>query len=284
VVSGEKVWNSGTTEADRGLLVARTDPDQPKHRGLSYFFIEVHQPGIEIRPIRQMNGQAHFNATFFTDATVADADLIGGLNNGWAVALATLTNERTTYAGGGHHTGYRAMPGTRAGMLDLPVGRIVADQRDAPVQIDPFAAAPVHQLMRLARQYGRDGDPVIRQRLAHIYAVSEVSRFASLRVQASLRAGRTPGPESSVGYVSGVQLARLSRDLGLELLGPAGTLLGESAPHGGTVQMMALTAPCHGIMGGTEQIQKNIIGERILGLPKEPQVDRDVPFRELASN
>jgi len=231
-----------------------------------------------------MNGEAHFNETFFTDATVADADLVGGLNNGWAVAMATLTNERTSYAGGGHHVGYRAFPGERAGMLDLPVGRIVTEQRDAPVQIDPFAAAPVHQLMALARQYGRHHDPVIRQRLAHIYAVSEVSRFASLRVQASVQSGRVPGPESSVGYVSGVQLARLSRDLGLELLGPAGTLAAGSAPHGGAVQMMALTAPCHGIMGGTEQIQKNIIGERILGLAKEPQVDRDVPFRQLPTS
>ena len=281
VVNGEKVWNSGTLEADRGLLVARTDPDQPKHRGLSYFIIEVQQPAIEIRPIRQMNGEAHFNETFFTDATVADRDLLGGLNNGWAVALATLTNERTTYAGGGHHVGFRAAPGERAGMLDLTVGRIVADQRDAPTQIDPFAAAPVHQMVALAREYGRDHDPVLRQRLARIYAISEVSRFTALRVQASIQAGRSPGPESSVGYVKGVEMARLSRDLGLEILGPAGMLVGETAPHGGMVQHMALTAPCHGIMGGTEQIQKNIIGERLLGLAKEPQVDRDIPFRAL---
>ena len=136
-------------------------------------------------------------------------------------------------------------------------------------------------MVALAREYGRDHDPVLRQRLAHIYAISEVSRFTALRVQASIQAGRSPGPESSVGYVKGVEMARLSRDLGLEILGPAGMLVGETAPHGGMVQHMALTAPCHGIMGGTEQIQKNIIGERLLGLAKEPQVDRDVPFREL---
>ena len=281
VVNGQKVWSSDARIADRGLLVARTDADQPKHKGLSYFFIEVEQPGIELRPIRQMNDEAHFNESFFTNARVADRDMVGGLNNGWAVALATLSNERTAYAGGGDHSALMAPPGKRSGQLDRKVGDIVAELREARETVDPFRAAPVAEMIELAREAGRAGDPVIRQRLAHLYCVAETARLAGLRAQANQQAGKPPGPESSVGYIAGVTLARLSRDLGLEILGAHGMLLGDDAPHGGSVQKMALTSPCHGIMGGTEQIQKNIVGERVLGLPREPQVDRDVPFREL---
>lgn len=283
VVNGQKVWSSGALQADRGLLLARSDPDVPKHKGLSFFIIEVDQPGIDIRPIRQMNEQEHFNESFFTDALVSDADLIGGANNGWAAAMTTLTNERTTYAGGGVHVGVQAAPGLKGGMLHRRVGDIVDEQAHLAAQVDPFFAAPVQQFIELARTYGRNTDAVIRQRLAHLYAISEIARFTTLRSEASHQVGRPPGPESSVGYVTGVALARLSRDLGLEILGPAGMLNGDSAPLGGVVQQLALTAPCHGIMGGSEQIQKNIIGERILGLAREPRVDRDVPFRQLSA-
>jgi alkylation response protein AidB-like acyl-CoA dehydrogenase len=281
VVNGQKVWSSDARIADRGLLVARTDIDQPKHKGLSYFIIEVDQPGIELRPIRQMNDEAHFNESFFTNARVADADLIGGVNNGWAVALATLSSERTAYAGGGERSALAAPPGRRAGMLDRTVGDVVAELTGRDLAVDAFSAAPVAEMIELAREFGRAGDPVIRQRLARLYCVAETARLAGLRAQAAVQAGRPPGPESSVGYIAGVTLARMSRDLGLEILGAQGMLDGADAPHGGSVQKMALTSPCHGIMGGTEQIQHNIVGERVLGLPREPQVDRDIPFREL---
>ena len=281
VVNGQKVWSSDARIADRGLLVARTDADQPKHKGLSYFLIDVDQPGIELRPIRQMNDEAHFNESFFTDARVSDANLVGGVNNGWAVAMATLSNERTAYAGGGDHSALSAPPGRRSGQLDRKVGDIVAELAGRELSVDPFSAAPVAEMISLAREFGRAADPVIRQRIARLYCVAETARLTGLRAQAAAQAGRPPGPESSVGYIAGVTLARLSRDLGLEILGPHGMLKGDDAPHGGSVQMMALTSPCHGIMGGTEQIQHNIVGERVLGLPREPQVDRDVPFREL---
>ena len=281
IVNGQKVWSSDARIADRGLLVARTDIDQPKHKGLSYFIIDVDQPGIELRPIRQMNDEAHFNESFFTDARVADADLIGGLNNGWAVAMATLGSERTEYAGGGDHSALSAPPGRKSGMLDRTVGDVVAELRAHRATVDPFSAAPVEEMISLAREFGRAADPVIRQRIAQFFAVSETARLTGLRARAAAQAGRPPGPESSVGYLAGVILARLSRDLGLQLLGAHGMLNGGDAPHNGAVQMMALTSPCHGIMGGTEQIQRNILGERVLGLPREPQVDRDVPFRDL---
>ncbi|HSS11187.1 MAG TPA: acyl-CoA dehydrogenase family protein [Acidimicrobiales bacterium] len=281
VVNGEKVWNSGTLEADRGLLVARTDIDQPKHQGLSFFVIDIDQPGIDVRPIRQLNGQPEFNQTFFTNARVSTANLIGGLNNGWAVALATLTYERTSYSGGEARLP-TALPGVKAGQLDATVGEMLAlaassDEDNA--NAFPLGSAPA--MIALAREFGVERDPLIRQRIAKLFALAETARITGLRAQAAARAGRPPGPESSLGYLAGVRLVRLTRDLGLQILGPYATLDGADAPRDGAVQMMALGSLRHGIQGGTEQIQRNIIGERVLGLPREPTVDRGVPFRDL---
>ena len=284
IVNGHKVWNGGSLESERGLLVARTDSDLPKHKGISFFIIDLDQPGIEIRPIKQMNGQAHFNEAFFTDARLPDDDLIGGLNNGWAVSMNTLSHERTTFAAGADY-GMRVAPGPKHGMLDRVVGDVLAGA--AAVANHPAAGFPMgsaEAMIDLARRFGCDRDPGIRQRIANLYAVAETARVTALRAKAAAEAGRPPGAESSIGYLAGVKLARLSRDLGLAILGAHGLLLGDDAPDGGAVQLMALTSLCHGIQGGTEQIQRNIVGERVLGLPKEPQVDRDIPFRLLPKN
>jgi alkylation response protein AidB-like acyl-CoA dehydrogenase len=259
VANGTKVWNSGTTTADRGLLVVRTDPNVPKHRGISFFVIPVDQPGIDIRPIRQMNGRTEFNETFFTDAEVSGDDLIGALNGGFAVAMATLGGERAAFAGGGEHLLLRVEAGRKAGNLDRRVGDAI-----------------------LARRHGRSNDPVIRQRIAEVTALSEALRYTSLRSRAMAQAGRAPGAESSVAYLGGVKVIRMYRDLVADIAGPAATLVEPDAADHGAVAMTIVTAPCHGIQGGSEQIQKNIIGERLLGLPKEPSVDRDVPFRQIA--
>jgi alkylation response protein AidB-like acyl-CoA dehydrogenase len=275
VVNGQKVWNSGTLVADRALLVARTDPDVPKHRGLTFFVIDVDQPGIEVRPIKQMNGYAEFNETFFTDARVADADRIGDLNGGWPVALAVLTHERSTFAGGGERELRRADTGSKAGQLTRTVAEVMAEPRHGPMAANGLPIGTVDAVIALARRTGRAGDPVIRQRIAAIHALSEALRFTALRARAATRAGHGGAPESSVAYLGGVKTVRLYRDLVGELAG-AETMLG-----GTEVAETILTAPCHGIQGGSEQIQRNVIGERLLGLPKEPQVDRDVPFRLL---
>jgi alkylation response protein AidB-like acyl-CoA dehydrogenase len=280
IVNGQKVWNSGTVTADRGILVARTDSDVPKHKGLSFFVIDVHQPGIEIRPIKQMNGHAEFNETFFTDARVPHANLIGGLNNGWAVAMATLASERSSYAAGAEY-GVGAIPGHRSGLLDMAVREVqdwMAVQRRGQTAF-PLGSAPA--LIDLAREYGRTADPTIRQRIAKLYCLAEAARLTAARAKAAADAGRAPGPESSLGYVAGVLLARMTRDLGLDIVGAEGMLVDSDGARDGAVAMMALSSLIHGIQGGTEQIQRNILGERVLGLPKEPQVDRDVPFREL---
>ncbi|HKA04430.1 MAG TPA: acyl-CoA dehydrogenase family protein [Acidimicrobiales bacterium] len=280
IVNGQKVWNSGTVTADRGILVARTDSDVPKHKGLSFFVIDVHQPGIEIRPIKQMNGQAEFNETFFTDANVPHANLIGGLNNGWAVAMATLASERSSYAAGAEYA-VGAHPGARNGQLDLTVTEVkewMATQHRGQTAF-PLGSAPA--LIDLAKEYGRVDDQTIRQRITKLYCLAEAARLTAARAKAAADAGRPPGPESSLGYVAGVLLARMTRDLGLDIVGASGMLVDHDGARDGAVAAMALSSLIHGIQGGTEQIQRNILGERVLGLPKEPQVDRDIPFRDL---
>jgi alkylation response protein AidB-like acyl-CoA dehydrogenase len=282
VVNGQKVWNSGTLLADRGLLLARTDPDLPKHRGISFFVIDVDQPGVEIRPIRQMNGRTEFNETFFTDARV-DADaLVGGANEGFRLAMMTLTSERAAFAGGGEHRLITAIPGSKAQNLDRKVRDVLAEDRGE--DIGGANTPPIHTteaLIDLARAFGRADDPVIRQRIARVHATSEALRFTGLRAQAAAQVGLAPGVESSIGYLGGVGVIRQYRDLSADIAGAATMLDGPDAPYEGAVALTVVTAPCHGIQGGSEQIQRNIIGERILGLPKEPQVDRDVPFRQV---
>jgi alkylation response protein AidB-like acyl-CoA dehydrogenase len=281
VVTGQKVWSSNARDADRGLLLCRTDSSVSKHRGLSFFIIDVDQPGIELRPIVQMNFDAHFNEAFFDGARVSDENRVSELNNGWAVAMAVLGHERTTYAGGGDHSVPAAAPGTKSGMLDRIAGEVLDELAEQVRGHTGFPIGSPEAMIRLAQDCGRADDPVIRQRLAEFYAVAETSRLTTMRAKATEEAGQPPGSSASVGYMAGVRLARLTRDLAMEIMGVAGLTLGEDSPDEGRVALMALTAPCHGIMGGAEQIQKNIVGERILGLPKEPSVDRDVPFREL---
>jgi alkylation response protein AidB-like acyl-CoA dehydrogenase len=284
LVSGQKVWNSGTLMADRGILLARTDPDLPKHRGLSFFVIDIDQPGIEVRPIRQMNGRTEFNETFFNQARVELDGLVGSAGDGWRAALTTLSNERHDFAGGWEYPLVIVAPGDKGGYLERQVGEVMEDYRRD--ELDEANTPPVHtaeRLVELAREWGRNRDPVVRQRLAHVYAMAGALRWTAERAEAAEAAGRQPGAESSIGYVGGVRLLRLIRDLAVEMAGPAGLLTGPDAPSEGEISMTVLTVPCHGIQGGSEQIQMNILGERVLGLPKEPQVDRDVPFRESVS-
>lgn len=271
IIDGQKVWNSGTFETDRALLVTRTDPGLPKHRGITFFVIDVHQPGIEIRPIRQMNGSEEFNEAFFDGARVADANRVGEVNHGWAVALLVLAHERANSAGGGDGVVAEVPGGERHGYLDLPAGaacEVAAREQAANrLPIRDLAA-----LVELARTHDRLGDATIRQRIAHIHAFDEALRWT---VQRSRGAGAAAGSMSSVAYLGGTRVTRLYRDLIGDIAGAAAML------DGTPVSESITTAPCHGIQGGSEQIQMNVIGERILGLPKEPQVDRDIPFREV---
>jgi alkylation response protein AidB-like acyl-CoA dehydrogenase len=280
VVNGQKVWTSGARDAVRGMLLARTDPDAPKHRGITYFIIDLDQPGIEIRPLKQMNGAASFNEVFFTDARVPHVNLVGEANNGWAVAITTLAYERSGIGGGLLGS---ATPGEKAGVLDRRVGDVVAGVGKAATTGSMTAGmSGGSRLVRAAAaEMGVTSDPVVRDQIGRIHAMTEATRLTNERAMAAVRAGGRPGPEGSTGKLAAALNLHATRDVGMSILGAHGMLVGEDAPLGGEVQQVALSAHAISIAGGTNEVQRNIIGERVLGLPKEPSVDRDVPFRDL---
>jgi alkylation response protein AidB-like acyl-CoA dehydrogenase len=274
IVNGQKVWTSGAQHADRGMLLARTDPDAPKHQGLTYFIIDIDQPGIEVRPLHQMNDAHGFNETFFTDARVSNDRIVGQLHGGWSVALTTLMYERF----GGVVPS--AQPGKKLAMLDMRAGD-VASGRGRGEREGLGMTAPATSTINVARELDRDADPVVRQRLAQLYADQEIQRIGGLRSTSARRTGEGPGPSGSVGKIARSNLSRLTREVGMEVLGANGMVVGPETPGGGRLQHAALSSPGSSIAGGTDEIQHNIIGERVLGLPKEPRLDADVPFREL---
>jgi alkylation response protein AidB-like acyl-CoA dehydrogenase len=281
IVNGQKVWTSGAVTADRGMLVARTDVDQPKHRGITYFIIDMDQPGIEVRPLKQMDGGATFNEVFFSDAVVSNDAVVGSVNNGWMVAVSTLAYERQGIGGGRAGMTMVGGPGEKGGSLDRPIAELLeSSRRRAGEQAAAMAAGSASSVIELARERGRADEPVLRNRLMSMYALSEAHRFSTLRMRAAAAKGKMPGPEVSTGKLLSAELGRRARDLSLSILGPYGTLVGDDAPAGGRFQQMALRVQSSSIAGGTDEVQRNIIGERVLGLPKEPQVDRDMPFKD----
>jgi alkylation response protein AidB-like acyl-CoA dehydrogenase len=284
IVNGQKVWTSGAMGADRGMLVARTDVDAPKHKGITYFVLDMDQPGVEVRPLRQMDGGATFNEVFFTDAEVANDAIVGSPNNGWMVAVSTLAYERQGLGGGGR-AAFAAVgaPGERNRHLDRPVGELLRRARDQRnEQAATIASRSVGALTDLARASGRADDPIVRQRLMAMRALSEAHRMSGLRAGAAAKAGRMPGPEVSTGKLVQSALGRQARDLSLDIEGAHGMLMGDDAPEHGRFQVMGLRVQASSIAGGTDEVQRNVIGERVLGLPREPQVDRDVAFKDLA--
>jgi len=280
VINGQKVWTSGGQVAELGMLLARTDPDAPKHKGISYFAFPMNQPGVEVRPLREMTGRALFSEVFFDDARVRDDAIIGGESNGWLVANTTLANERAGLGSGGGGAGGAAFPGHKAGMLEVRVGELAERTSRSGVQPANFGRA--FELLRtIADKVGRTDDPIIRQRLAELYTMNELGRFTGLRIKSALASGRGPGPEANTAKLMMSSICRLVRDLGPEIIGPDGMIVGSDTTGGGVVQELTLFAPAPSIYGGSDEIQRNIIGERVLGLPKEPGPDKSTPFREL---
>jgi len=300
VINGQKVWTSGAQIADLGMLLARTDPTAPKHQGITWFAIDMHQPGVEIRPLREMTGNAMFNEVFFTDAVVPDDARIGELNNGWTVANTTLLHERSGMgaAAGGRipfDLALMARPGTVAGDLDRRAGDFVRPVASPTDETRP-RTSPATTYIKLAREFGRDTDPVIRQRLAQAHILGELTRFNTERQKAMRAAGRDIPAIANFGKLLMAHILRLNRDLGMEILGARGTLHAYDAPGRATladapggaaaqsITAQVLSAQALPIYGGTDQIQRNIIGERALGLPKEPGDLSRVPFNELPRN
>jgi alkylation response protein AidB-like acyl-CoA dehydrogenase len=249
VVNGQKVWTSGAHYSDFGLLVARTNTDVPKHRGISMFVVDMKTPGITARPLRQIDGHAHFNEVFLDDVHLPGDALVGEQDDGWRVAVAMLANERVAIGAGGSS---QQMGG------------------------DGYAT-----LVALARARGCADDPVVRQELAELYSRERILSLLGQRIRAAFVAGRAPGPEGSVAKLATTILGKRGADLAMAMAGAGGLAWDATEGSGGEQAASFLFAPMLGIAGGTSEIQRNIIGERVLGLPKEPVVDRDVPFREL---
>jgi len=280
VVNGQKVWTTAAHVSRRGYLLARTNVDAPKHLGITYFIIDLDQPGVEVRPLRQINGEAEFNEVFLTNARIPADRVVGRVDEGWAVTMTTLGFERSGAGRGGARGLVHVEPGEKSGNLDRTVGELVAEAAGASSRPRLYALSS-RRMIGLARENRRDKDPALRQRLAAYYCMTEVHRFNGLRAQAAAAQGRSPGAESSIAKLAISNIARASRSLSLDLLGPRGMMSGADAPEEGAIADMALRSFAAGLGGGTDEIQRNVLGERALGLPREPQTDRDVPFREL---
>ena len=235
IVTGQKVWTSGAQVSDIGEIICRTDPELPKHRGLTGFVVDMHAPGVEVRPLRQMTGGASFNEVFFTEVRVPDSHRLGEVNGGWTVALTTLMNERAAIGGG-------------SGGVGLPTPS---------------------RLIRLAQALGRSQDPLVRQQLASIFVHDRVAQYTNLRAMARIAVGELPGPELSLAKLSLTANMTRTSDLVSSVIGPA--LVADTGTWGTYAwSEFVLGAPGLRIAGGTDEVLRNIIGERVLGLPKEP--------------
>ncbi|MDH6242683.1 acyl-CoA dehydrogenase family protein [Mycobacterium sp. OTB74] len=246
VVNGQKVWTSGAQTSEYALLIARTDWDVPKHKGLSFFLIPMRQPGIEVRPLVQITGESHFNEVFITDAEVPNANLIGGEGNGWRVLQTALAYERSIMGDGGRSSRNKSK----------------ADS-----------------LIELAREHGRLDDPAIRQSLATVLALRELNRLNNARAKAATAQG-TSSSIMSLGKLAMSGILHSEARLKTEIIGAQALLAGPDNPEADDINFLTLNAFFTSIGGGTDQIQRNIIGERVLGLAKEPEIDRDIPFRQ----
>jgi alkylation response protein AidB-like acyl-CoA dehydrogenase len=244
VVNGQKVWTSSPDRARWGMLLARTDADVPKHRGISYFLLDMATAGIDVRPLRQMTGESHFSEVFLDDVRIPAANLLGGEGEGWRVAQTTLNSERSSIAGG--------VGATPAALVDL------------------------------ARRLGATTDPLGRQRLVDTYIRFELLRFLRYRNQTALSQGRRPGAEASVMKLAYARYMKALTEAAVDLQGAHGLLASTDGPGGTMWLRRFLHSPSLRIAGGSDQVQANIVGERALGLPAEPRDDKDVPYRELA--
>jgi alkylation response protein AidB-like acyl-CoA dehydrogenase len=277
VITGSKIWTSNADIVDFGMLLARTDWDVPKHAGLTFFLITRDQPGIEVRPLRQMSGDARFNQVFFTEARVASADVLGDVGGGWAVNRTFLAHEKNSFNPAAHEGGpFGKVP------LDARVGEVMEQERRYVASAASGRGAG-RTLNDLVGRFERSGDPHVRQQLARLHTRRQLMGYTNLRVKAGRSAKPLPGVEGPMSKITVSDLTRGQRDLGLEVQGPHGTLLGDDAPSA-SFQYFALGTPAMSIAGGTDEIQRNHLAERILGLPPEPRTDTDTPFGQLPTS
>ena len=264
--------------ANLGMLIARTDPSAPKHQGISYFAFPMLQDGVEVRPLREMTGRSIFNEVFIDEARVPHANVIGELHGGWRVANTTLMVERSGIGGGAGGVS-AATPGPLAGHLGRPAGDFLGVR--PALAVGGVGYRTWELLIDLAGQAGKRDDPMVRQELAALHTAIEMGRWAGQRAKAG---GAHTGGEGNLAKIAITNTIHQARHLGNAVLGAGATLDGDGAPSGGVIQELTTFSPAPSIYGGTDEVQRNIIGERVLGLPKEPGTDRDTPFRELPPN
>ena len=250
VINGQKIWTSGAHYSDYGVIVVRTDPTVPKHKGLSYFYVDMKAPGVEIKPIKQLTGDSDFNEVYFTDVRVSDSQRLGEVGQGWQVSLTTLMNERAAIGGS-------------FGQMDTSLAMSVAEE----VEIDGRPALE---------------DAAVRARIANWYVQEAGLKYTGYRSLTALSRGALPGPENSIGKLVGAPKMQAMSSYLMDLLGASGAIADESlAAKAGIIQRAYMGAPGLRIAGGTDEIMANIIAERVLGLPQEPRLDKGIPFNEV---
>lgn len=253
VITGQKVWTTWADEADFGILLARTDPDQPKHQGITYFLLDMHQDAVEVRPLRQITGEREFNEVFLDGARVPDAHRVGEVNDGWRVSASTLSSERQMVSGSGS-----------GGM-----GRL--------------GGSSAERLITLAQETGRWSDSVVRNRIMRLWAQEQIRGWTNTRVRDALKAGQSPGAASSIGKVHQAVLNQEIQDLMVDLLGTEALAWSptDDEDHLPREVQGWMRSLANGTEGGTTDINKNILGERVLGLPKEPDPWKGKPWKDI---
>ena len=279
IVNGQKVWTTSAHKAHWGLLLARTDWDKRKHKGLSYFIIDMKQPGVTVQPLRQMNGHASFNQVFLTDATLQPEFLVAEVGDGWAVTTTTLMHERR----GADALRSWARGSTRPGKV-YDEERAEIETTMEPYKWYPQRAGRVDLIMPRARETGSIDDPVVRQEIAKLLCMSKAAEWTARRARTAQEQGRPQGPEGSLGKLISSHVARASARVHTQMSGANALLTGAGSPMDGVIAEILVSVPATSIAGGTDEIQRNIIAERVLGLPKEPSVDSDKPYRDVPRN
>ena len=274
VVNGQKVWNSGADVAQRGILLARTNPDAAKRQGLTYFLFDMDQAGVEVRPLVQMNGHAEFCEVFLTDARVSADDVLGKVDDGWSAARVTMGFERAMVTGRAPRGLVSVASGRKAGWIDQPLRAVVDGHRNSSIGQRRASALPFKELQALARATGRIDDPITRQDLMHYFTLTQLNRWNMQRSRDQARArGGAPGPEAAITKLMNSLLCTTSSEVTFGLLGAGGMLWSRDATEGSDAVTVALAAPGTRIGGGTDEIQRNQIGEQVLGLPREPVME-----------
>jgi alkylation response protein AidB-like acyl-CoA dehydrogenase len=277
VVTGQKLWNTGAGKAAYGMLLARTDFDAPKHRGLTYFVLPMRQPGVEVRPLKQMNGYASFTEVFLHEARVPAANMVAGIGDGWNVARTTLAHER------GVDSGQFAPPPPRPGRTAREAAEEAAEYYKTYVWY-PQRMGRVDLLLSQATATGGADDATIRQDLARVLSLHLIAGWTDERIRAARAAGNPPGAEGSIMKLLKSRIAREAAAVHGRMAGASAMLAGDSAPLDGTIAEVLISVSAQSIAGGTDEIQRNILGERMLGLPREPADAPETPFRLIRTN